>query len=68
MLNKLPQKKSNINITFGDKVENKSPINIEMIIDFCSQKVKPFLIQHENAKYNLNELLNEKIINNSIVI
>jgi hypothetical protein len=42
MLNKLPQKKSNINFTFGDKVENNSPISIEMIIDFCSQKVKPF--------------------------
>jgi hypothetical protein len=24
---------------FGDKVHNDSPINIEMIIDFCSQKV-----------------------------
>jgi hypothetical protein len=40
MLSKSSSKKSNINFTFGDKVQNDSPINIQMTIDFCSQKVK----------------------------
>ena len=44
MENKSPNKKSNINFTFGDKVHDDSPLDIKMTIDFCSQKVSEFIM------------------------